>query len=125
MNDEKKQLKYGALISYLAIFINTATALIYLPWMARKLGQSDYALYTLAFSFVNFFLLDFGLSAAVSRFAAKYRAEHDEESTNRLVGTVTKMYLALDVLLAAVFFVVYFFIDLIYKGLTPAEIAAF
>ena len=49
MNEERRQLKYGAIISYLAIFINTATALVYLPWMARKLGKSDYGLYTLAF----------------------------------------------------------------------------
>ena len=58
MDKEKNQLKYGALISYIAIFINTATALVYLPWMARKLGRSDYALYNLAYSFVNFFLVD-------------------------------------------------------------------
>ena len=61
MNNENKQLKYGAVISYIAILINTLTALFYIPWMARKLGQSHYALYNLAFSFVNFFLVDFGL----------------------------------------------------------------
>ena len=125
MENENRQLKYGALVSYIAIFINTFIALIYLPWMARKLGQSDYALYTLAFSFVNFFLVDFGLSAAVSRFAAKYRAEHEEEKANILIGTITKMYLAIDFIIAIVFIVVFFFIDSIYKGLTPQEIAAF
>ena len=125
MNEERRQLKYGAIISYLAIFINTATALVYLPWMARKLGKSDYGLYTLAFSFVNFFLVDFGLSAAVTRFVAKYRAEHDEDSANRLIGTVTKMYFAIDVLLLFVMIIVYFLIDKIYRGLTPAEIATF
>lgn len=125
MNEEKQQLKYGAIISYIAIFINTATALVYIPWMARKLGKSDYGLYTLAFSFVNFFLVDFGLSAAVSRFVAKYRAEHDEQSANKLVGTVTKMYLAIDVLLAIVMVVVYFLIDKIFVGLTPREVETF
>ncbi len=125
MNNENKQLKYGAVISYIAIIINTVTALIYLPWMARKLGKSDYALYNLTFSFVNFFLLDFGLSAAVSRFAAKYRAEHEEEKANLLIGTITKLYLAIDVIIAIVFVVVYFFIPVIYKGLTPGEIETF
>ena len=125
MSEERRQLKYGAIISYIAIIINTVTALFYIPWMARKLGKSDYALYTLAFSFVNFFLVDFGLSAAVTRFVAKYRAEHDEESANRLLGTVTKMYFIIDLLLAIVMFIVYMFIDQIYKGLTPKEIEAF
>ena len=125
MKEEQKQLKYGAIISYIAIIINTITALVYLPWMARKLGKSDYALYTLAFSFVNFFLVDFGLSAAVSRFLAKYRAEHDEESANKLIGTVTKMYLLIDVILSVVMVIVYFHIGDIYKGLTPREIETF
>ena len=125
MNNENKQLKYGAVISYIAIFINTLTALFYIPWMARKLGQSHYALYNLAFSFVNFFLVDFGLGMAVSRFVAKYRAEENEEKANTLVGTITKLYLAIDAVILVVMVVVYFFIDVIYKGLTPEEIAVF
>ena len=125
MEKSDKQLKYGALISYLAIFINTFTALFYIPWMARKIGKSDYALYNLAFQFVNFFLVDFGLGSAVSRFVSKYRAEHREDKINSLVGVVTKLYLAIDVLILIVMFVVYFFIDSIYKGLTPAELSKF
>ena len=125
MSNENKQLKYGAVISYIAIFINTVTALFYLPWMARKLGQSHYALYNLAFSFVNFFLVDFGLGLAVSRFVSKYRAEDDEEKANALIGTVTKLYLAIDAIILVVLVAVYFFIDTIYKGLTPEEIAVF
>lgn len=125
MNEENKQLRYGALISYLAIFINTFTALFYIPWMARKIGRSDYALYNLAFQFVNFFLVDFGLGSAVSRFTAKYRAEHEDEKANELVGMITKLYLAIDVVITIVLIIVYFFIEQIYKGLTPAEIAVF
>ena len=125
MTNENKQLKYGAVISYIAIFINTLTALFYLPWMARKLGQSHYALYNLAFSFVNFFLVDFGLGMAVSRFAAKYRAEEADDKQNILIGTITKLYLAIDAVIIVVMAVVYFFIDVIYKGLTPEEIAVF
>ena len=125
MTNENRQLKYGAFISYIAILINTLTALFYLPWMARQLGQSGYGLYTLAFSFVNFFLVDFGLSAAVARFVAKYRAEHEEEKANVLIGTVTRLYLLIDALSIVVMVAVYFLIDVIYKGLTPQEIAAF
>lgn len=125
MNNENKQLKYGAVISYIAILINTLTALFYIPWMARKLGQSHYALYNLAFSFVNFFLVDFGLGMAVSRFVAKYRAEEQEDKANTLVGTITKLYLAIDAVILVVMVVVYFLIDVIYKGLTPEEITVF
>ena len=125
MSNENKQLKYGAVISYIAIFINTLFALFYIPWMARKLGQSHYALYNLAFSFVNFFLVDFGLGMAAARFVAKYRAEEDQRRANILVGTITRLYLIIDILIIIVMIIVYFFIDVIYKGLTPEEIAVF
>lgn len=122
MNEENRQLKYGALISYLAIFINTATALLYLPWMAQKIGQSNYALYNLSYSFVSLFLSDFGLSSAAARFIAKYRAENQEEKANILLSMITKLYTAIDLIIGAIMIVVYLFIGQIYKGLTPAEL---
>lgn len=124
-NDTRKQLKLGALISYAAIIINTIIALLYTPWMARELGTSDYALYNLAYSFVRMFMNDFGLSSAVSRFAAKYRAENKEEQVGKLVGTITRLYLLIDAFIFAALLVIYFFIGQIYKGLTPAEIVTF
>ena len=115
MSNENKQLKYGAVISYIAILINTLTALFYLPWMARKLGQSHYALYNLAFSFVNFFLVDFGLGLAVSRFASKYRAEENEEKVNTETEKLTneaKFSVWVDVLI--LIFIVLMFAVILY-----------
>lgn len=125
MREENRQLKFGALISYLAIFINTITALVYLPWMARKIGQSNYALYNLAYSFVQIFLSDFGLSASAARFLAKYRAERQEEKSSVLLSMITKLYTFIDLIIAGILIVLYFFLDQIYKGLTPAELATF
>lgn len=62
-----KQLKIGAMLSYMAIGINIISALIYSPWMLSKIGSGDYGLYSLATSLINMFLLDFGISSAVSR----------------------------------------------------------
>ena len=125
MKEENRQLKFGALISYLAIFINTTTALIYLPWMARKIGQSNYALYNLAYSFLQIFLSDFGLSASAARFLAKYRAEHQEQKSSVLLSMITRLNAFIDLIFAAILIILYFFLDQIYKGLTPAELAAF
>lgn len=62
------QIRMGAVISYLAIAVNCVTALFYLPWMTKIIGQTNYGLYTLATSFIGLFLVDFGLGSAVSRF---------------------------------------------------------
>ena len=64
------QLKAGAFISYFSMAFNIIAGLIYTPWMVAKIGQSNYGLFTLANSLIAIFMLDFGLSSAVSRFLA-------------------------------------------------------
>ena len=59
MSNSGKQIKIGAILSYVAIFINILSALIYTPWMLSHIGDSDYGLFTLAHSVITLFLLDF------------------------------------------------------------------
>ncbi len=118
-------IKFGAIISYLALGVNIITGLIYTPWMVDKIGQSNYGLYTLATSLIAIFMLDFGLGSAVSRFVSKYRAEGNTEAINNIVGVIYKLYFIIDVIIAIALVSVFFFIDLIYVKLTPSEIEQF
>lgn len=120
-----KQLKIGAVLSYLAIGINIISALIYSPWMLSKIGSGDYGLYTLATSLINMFLLDFGISSAVSRFVSKYIAEGKQEKVDQLLGVVFKLFMGIAVIISAALIVIYFFIDKIYLSLTPTELERF
>lgn len=120
-----RQLKMGAMISYLAIAINTISALIYSPWMLSKIGSGDYGLYTLAVSLINMFLLDFGISSAVSRFTSKYVAEGRQDKVNELLGVVYKLFIGIAALISIALIVIYFFIDRIYIALTPQELERF
>ncbi len=120
-----KQIKIGALISYVAIFINIGAMLIYTPWMKNQIGLENYGLYTLANSFVSMFLMDFGIGASVSRFLSKYCAEGDLEAANNLVGMVYKLFIVIDAIVFSALLVLFFFIELIYQGLTPAELEKF
>lgn len=115
----------GAIISYFAIAFNIIAGLIYTPWMVGKIGQSNYALYTLATSFISIFVMDFGLSSAVSRFVAKYRAEGNEDKSDRLLGIVTKLYLVIDICILIGLIIIFFFLEVIYKGLTPNELQTY
>ena len=127
MNKQKSgsQIKWGALISYVALGVTTLIGLVYTPWMVEKIGRSNYGLYTLAISLINIFLLDFGLGSAVSRFVSKYRAEGNQQGVNNIMGAIYKLYIAIDILIVVTLVVVYFFIDSIYVKLTPAEIEQF
>ena len=117
-----KQIKLGALISYLAIIFNIVAGLIYTPWMISHIGQDNYGLYTLATSLITLFVMDFGMSATVTRFMSKYVALGDIEKANGFLGLVYKIYIAIDAVIFIVLIVIYFFIESIYGNLTASEI---
>lgn len=119
------QIKYGAIISYIAIGINIVTGLLYTPWMIHSIGKGNFGLYTLAMSVISLFVFDFGLSSAVTRFVAKYLAEGKPEQANNCLGLVYKLYIYIDIILILVLSIVYFFIPSIYQELTPDEIEKF
>lgn len=89
----KSQIKAGAILSYVALVINSSISLLYTPVMLKLLGQSEYGLYSLATSVAGYVgVLNFGLGNAVIRYTAKYRALNDEENCSRLYGMFSIMY---------------------------------
>ena len=119
------QIKWGAILSYVAIVVNIIATLLYTPWMKNQIGVSNYGLYTLAISFISLFMMDFGIGTATARFIAKYRAEGDTQAVNNLLGLVYKLYLAIDAVFCVVLLVLFFFLETVYAGLTPAELSQF
>lgn len=117
----KKSIVQGAVISYVTIFLNIAITFFYTPWMIKKIGVSDYGLYSLVYSFISYFILDFGLHQAIQRFIAKYRAEGSEDKVEKMIGITTRVYLIIDAIIFVVLFILYFFISDIFTGLTPDE----
>lgn len=120
-----KQIKAGAIISYLAIVFNLILTLLYTPWMVGKIGKSNYALYTLSTSLISIFLMDFGISSSVARFLAKYRAEGRENEISKFLGVVYKLFLFIALLIFCVLMILFFFIENIYGGLSFEEINTF
>lgn len=123
--NSSKQLKFGAVMSYFTIAFNMIAGLIYTPWMIEQIGQSNYGLYTLATSLITLFVMDFGMSAAVTRFLSKYRAEGNQEAINNFLGLVYKLYLLIDAVILSALIVVSFFINKIYDNLTATELDTF
>ncbi len=117
-----KQIKLGALISYLTLAFDMIAGLLYTPWMLRQIGQSNYGLYQYSVTVATMFMLDFGMSAAVSRYTSNYLAKGDQDGINNFLGLIYKIY----ILISAVVFVVLIFICLnlswIANKFTPQEI---
>ena len=118
----QSQIAKGAIISYIAIFLNIAITFFYTPWMIRQIGMSDYGLYSLVGTFISYFIIDFGLSGAITRFVAKYRAEGGQKRVENMLGLTTKVYLYIDVVIFLILFVCYFFLTQIFTGLTLDEV---
>lgn len=118
-----QQIRYGAVLSYLGIVVYILVGLLYTPWMIRCIGKDDYGLYTLAYSIVALFVFDFGISAAIQRFVAKYLAEGNKEKVNHCVSLVYKLYLYIDAAILLILAVVYFLIPYIYRELTAIQIS--
>ncbi len=119
------QIRAGAVMSYVAIFVNLVAGLLYTPWIIENIGQSGYGLFTLATSLISMFMVDFGISASVSRFLAQYISKGEKEKAGNFLGIVYKLYIIIDAIILAVFVVVYLNIETIYVNLTASEIEIF
>lgn len=122
---KNKQLKLGAILSYVSIAINITAGLLYTPWMIEQIGDANYGLYTLANSIITLFLVDFGLGSAVSRYVSKYRAEGRQDKIDNFLGAIYRLYFVIDAIIFIVLTVVFFLIDIIYTKLSPAELYSF
>ena len=122
---KSSQIKKGAVLSYIALFVNVLIGLLYTPWLISSIGKSDYGLYTLAMSIIGLLAFDFGLSHATTKFITQYLAEGRQDKVDNLLGLMYKLYLFLDGIIFLVFFVLYFFLPQIYTGLTSDELSRF
>lgn len=123
--NSNRQIKAGAVMSYLAIAINMFAGMVYTPWMIKMIGQSSYGLYTLASSLISMFMVDFGISSAISKFISQYLAEDNEKAINNFLGLVYKLYFIIDAIILVVFIGVYFNLSTIYANLTSSELSIF
>ena len=119
------QIKLGAIISYIALFVNIIIGLVYTPWLITSIGKADYGLYTLAMSIISLLAFDFGLGSATTKFVSQFLAEDRQDKVDRLMGTIYRLYLYIDIIILVVLGVLYFFLPTIYTGLTPEELDKF
>lgn len=114
----------GILLSYFNIALQVVIGFLYVPILLHYIGQSEYGLYQLMGSLIAYFsIMDFGLSAAVIRFYAKYRALKDSIGMENILAISVRGYGAVTVLALAIGFICYGFLDVIFTGsMTVSEV---
>ncbi|WP_298366195.1 oligosaccharide flippase family protein [uncultured Lutibacter sp.] len=119
------QLKKGAILSYITIFLTNIVGLVLTPFIIKSLGDAEYGLYTLIGAFVGYIsVLDFGLNNTIVRFVAKYRAEKDKKGEENFLAITMLIYAAISIVIAIIGIVLYFNLDTVFStSLTTGELA--
>lgn len=106
MGGKVSQLKAGAILSYVTLFIGNLIPLIYTPFMLRIIGPDEHGLYSVAQSVVNYLtLLSFGFGGSIVRYITKYRALEDRENEEKTFGLFMIVYGVFSVLVLIAGFV--------------------
>ncbi|MGG2109353.1 oligosaccharide flippase family protein [Lysinibacillus pakistanensis] len=93
------QLKAGAILSYLSIFLTFAIGMLYTPLLIRMLGQTDYGVYSLILALSSYLsVLDMGLGNSIIRYIARNREVGDSKQEANLIGQFLKFFLVIGVL---------------------------
>lgn len=83
----KDQRRAGTMLSYLYIVVNTLTVLVYQKIILATLGESEYGLYQLAASIINYMsVMDLGFNNGIVNYTAKYRATGRDADVKKLHG---------------------------------------
>lgn len=120
-----KELKRGAILSYVIIVVNTLYGILFIPFLISTLGLSQYGVYKTIGSFaaaVTF--LDFGIGTTTLRYIAKFRAENDKRQECNFFAMAMIEATVLNAIMATACGVMYCYIDALYaSSFTPEELA--
>ena len=119
-----KQIKAGAILSYILIIVNTLYGLIFTPFLIKVLGDGQYGVYKIVASLTSSVtILDLGIGSTILRYISKHNAEKNKQAIENFsaMGVIQAGVLSAGMLIICV--VVYLFIDKLYgSSLTFEEL---
>ncbi len=117
------QLKKGALLNYLSIFLNNLVGLALTPFILKSLGKDQYGIYlTIGALIGTMSLFDFGLNNTIIRFVAKYRAEKNRKEEENFLATVMLIYGVISILVVVTGLIFYDYFDLYFTKMNQEQI---
>ncbi len=119
-----KEIKRGALVSYILIIVNTVYGIAFTPFLLAKLGISEYGVYRIIASFTSSItVLDLGIGTTALRYASKFRAEKDDKKLKNFFAMSIIEATIISALMVVVCVGFYFSLDFIYgESLSSVEL---
>lgn len=117
------QIKKGAFLNYITIFLTNVVGLFLTPFILNHIGKSEYGIYTAIGALVGTIsVLDLGLNNTIIRFVAKYKAEKDKPGEENFLATTMIIYTVISVTIIIIGLVFYGHIDTYFTKMNPDEI---
>ena len=117
----KKEIKLGMVLSFISQVISIVVGLLYSPIMIRILDQSEYGLYQLVQSVVNYMnLMNFGLTGAYIRYYSIAKTKGEDEVAN-INGLFMRVFCILSMICLILGAILYTNIGLLGDKITAAE----
>lgn len=122
MNNERKEIKSGVLLSYALILVNTIYGLLVTPYVLKYVGSSAYGVYKSVSSIsASLAVMDLGLGTTMTRYMAKYHAMGDKSKAENFAGMIFIQFLVLATIIAIIGFGAIVFLPFLYKSTFSAE----
>ena len=119
---ENKQVKYGAVLSYILILINTFYGLFVNPYILRIVGMADFGVYKTMSSFTAaFMVLDLGLGGTTMRYIARFRADKQEDKISNYCAMSLMQAGVIVCVVAMCMICAYFSLDSLYGSSLTAD----
>lgn len=122
-SSRSKQIRAGAVLSYVQMFFSVVISLVYTPVMLRLLGQSEYGLYNTAASTVSMLsMLNLGFSSGYIRYYAQYKKRGDVDAIYKLNGLFLIIFSIIGIIAFACGFYLTYHLEAVFQqGLTESE----
>ena len=112
---KNKEIKLGAILSYITIALNSIISILYTPILTRQLGQSEYGLYSLISSTISYLtVLDLGFGNAIIVYTARYRAKKETDKEQKLYGMFLIIYTIIGILVSLIGVALFLNIDVLF-----------
>lgn len=118
------EIKIGAILNYLRLFLSLSIGLLLSPYILSRLGTAEYGIYHLSSNIISWLALcDFGISSSTTSFLSKYQAKKDINGEARYLGNLCILMLCISIFILIVGFSIFPFLDDLFPNFSSEELA--
>lgn len=119
------EIRKGALLNYLLLFLQIGIPLLLTPFIMGELGTAEYGVYMLAGTIMaRLYLSDLGRTTT-TKFLSEYQSRHDTEGESVFLGNITLLYAGIGVLILLLGLAVYPWLDEIFFHFSEQELGIY